>query len=322
MAKVFRLIPFGCWPANWGMTGKRKELAKAEYYWSGEDLERKLLDINYEPDSSEYKFELAKIDKKYNQIGEEDFARAMIEFDPKIDDTTRARELCKHKHRFGKITAEELEYELLDVAYPNHTAEEYLRAKLRLDLRFRTIDEEQYDREILLITYPDTESEDAVKALARHDLKHGKITQEEYDHRLLDLEFTDHESIDYKLRQLDLEKKHGNLSQNEWEKQSATLIGEPWFNIVGADTRGGTNGNSLAIELDWNEFFPRFLEAQGWTGHSDDEIVDRWFDEAMRQMVDPGLTEEQLDAMEDDDYLPSRSSSRRETGDDGLAEYS
>ena len=41
MGKRFRIIPFGLWPANWGLEGKRREEAKLEYYWEGEDLAHK-----------------------------------------------------------------------------------------------------------------------------------------------------------------------------------------------------------------------------------------------------------------------------------------
>jgi hypothetical protein len=261
------------------------------------------------------------MEKRYNKVGEYDYGHGIIAYDPNMDETSKSRELAKFRHRFGKINGEELEYELLDLAHIDKNGEDYRRSRLRLDLRFRRISDEEYERSNLLITYPDDTSEDAVRAMFKHDFKHGKITDEQYDHSLLDLKFDDHESIEYKLAQLDLEKKHGNITENEWEKETATILKEPWFNIMGADQRAGATGSTLAIELDWNEFFPRFLETQGWTGHSDDEIVDRWFEEAMRQMVDPGLSDEQMDAMEDEDYMPPRGTKRRRN-DDGRTEYS
>lgn len=325
MPRVRRIIPFSWWPANWGLSGSRRKRAEAEYYWEGEELDYKLIEIDdpigASAGSDEYKLARLKLDRRYHKIGEYEYSWGLVQYDPNKDAATKARDLAKLKHQFGKINGEELEYELLDLAHVDHESEDYRRAKLRLDLRFRRISDEEFEHGNLLINYPDQDSEEAVKAMLKHDLKHKKITEKTYDERLLDLKFSDKNTIEYKLALLDIAKKHGELSELAWEKESATVIQQPWFNIVGADQRAGGTGTTLAVELDWNEYFPRFLEAQGWTGMTDDDIVNSWFEEAMRQMVDPELTEDQIDAMEDEDYMPRRGAKRRK-GDDGRTEYS
>lgn len=215
MAKINRIIPFGLWPANWGMVGTRRAAAEAEYYWDGEDLDRRLLDINHpDKDSKEHKEALCKIDRRYNKISE--------------------------------IDAE---------------------------------------------------------------------------HLLLELKFDDHESKEFLLAKLDLELKHKAITEQQWEKATATLNGEPWFDYMSGNVTGRKDGQQIAIELDWNEFFPRYLEEQGWTGPTDDAIVDAWFTEAMRQMLLPDLSPDQIQAMEDDDYIPRRGAQRK-PGQDGRTEYS
>jgi hypothetical protein len=288
MGKIRRIIPFGLWPANWGLSGSRRAIAEAEYHWEGEDLDRRLLVINHpDTESKEHRLALVKLDRRYNKIGEFDYEYGLIAHNPAITDTERNAELSKLKHRFGKINAEELDYELLEHAHANKESEAFLKDKLALDI------------------------------------KHKKITEFDRDQTLLDLRFEDHDSKDYLLAALDLQLKHGKITEQQWEKQTATLNKEPWFDYKGGDVQGRKDGQQLAIELDWNEYFPRFLEEQGWSGPTDDAIVDAWFTEAIRQMFLPDLTPEQVEAMEDEDYMPQpqRGTTRRKR-DDGRSEYS
>lgn len=321
MARIRRIIPFSFWPRNWGATGKTREIEEAHYYWDGQDLDLKLLEINYDDkESPEYKTAFLKYQKKYNLIGEFEYGLGIIENDVRLDPQTRAREIAKYRHKFGKISAEDLEYELLDINYPSKIDPEYKRARLQLDLHFRKIGAEEMEYELHTINFPDPDIEEARKNKLKLDLKFGKITEEEYDHALLDMKYDDHEGVEYKIAQLDLEKKHGNITHKEWEKATATLLGEPWFDIMGAEHRNTGDVTQMAIELDWNEHFVKFLESKGWTGITDDEIVDKWFEEAMRQMLDLELPDREEEISEP---LPSPlARTQRTRKDNGRSEYS
>lgn len=89
MGKIHRMIPFGVWPANWGLTGKRREEALAEYYYDGEDLARKLLDIRHDDKRSvEYALAKLRLDWEYGLIEDEAYDRAVLETkhpDPESD---------------------------------------------------------------------------------------------------------------------------------------------------------------------------------------------------------------------------------------------
>jgi hypothetical protein len=52
-------LPFRMLPASWGLKGKSREIAEAEYYYEGLDLERRLAEINSE---SEEDAEVAKLE--------------------------------------------------------------------------------------------------------------------------------------------------------------------------------------------------------------------------------------------------------------------
>ena len=185
MAKLRRIIPFGLWPANWGLTGERLALARAEYFNDGEDLERERARI-LKPEGTELALEMLAIDKKYN-----------------------------------KLSAKDADYEAIRVQFPNDETQEYRLARIELDL------------------------------------------------------------------------KYGEISQNEYEKSLATIKEEPWFKIIGGDHRTYGDGTQLSFELDWNDFFVEDLVANGWGGHTDEEIVDSWFSRTCREMLMEDL--EQID---------------------------
>ena len=283
MAKINRIIPFSWWPANWGLTGSRRAVAEAEYHWDGEDLAYKLLDIRHEDQQSkEYRTDKIKLDYRYHKVGEFEYGIGLIENDVKLTEVERQREAAKYLNRFGKLSAEDLEYKLFELSYEVKDTEAYQREKLKLDVRF------------------------------------GKKTEEEAEHELLDMKFDDKSSIDYKVAQLGLELKYGNITQNQHDKEVATLLREPWFNLIGADQRVQGENIQMAIELDWNDFFIQFLESKGWEGRSPDEIVDRWFESAMRQMSD----RENGDDIDDGSADPMPlAGSRPFKRDDGLTEY-
>jgi hypothetical protein len=286
MAKINRLIPFGWLPANWGLTGSRREKALAEYYYDGEDLAYKLLDIDFPEDQrheNPYRAAKLRLDYRYHKVGEFDYGLGLIETDDRIVENDRQRQLAKYLHKFGRLSAEELEYKLLDLSYEVKNTELYLKEKLALDVQF------------------------------------GHKTQEQADHELLDLKHEDKTTVDYKIAQQALELQWGNITQNQHDKEVATLLEEPWFNFMGADQKIRGENVQMAVELDWNDFFVKFLEGEGWTGSTPDEIVDRWFESAMKQMMNIYEAEN----LEDDgsgDPLPMAGTNRIKR-DDGLTEY-
>lgn len=284
MPKKNNWIPFSWWPANWGLTGKRREIAEAEYYWTGKELDYRLLDINYsDHDSLEYKFEKTKLDYHYHEIDYFEYGLGLIEFDPKLTQKERGIETSKYLNRMGRISVEEMEYQIFETTFDVKDTEEYHRERLKLDIKF------------------------------------NKKTQEEADRFLLDLKSEDKNSIDYKIAQLGIDLKWGKITENQHDKEVATLLREPWFNIIGADKSIQGENVRMAIELDWNEPFIEFLESKGWSGITPDEIVDKWFEEAMRQML--RLEEDSEDESEEEiDPMPMAGINRNQR-DDGLTEY-
>ena len=84
----------------------------------------------------------------------------------------------------------------------------------------------------------------------------------------------------------------------EAEKEAATKAGQPWVAVL--DTQvNPTNIKNGFFELDWNnEFIEQLLDA-GYSGETNEEIVDAWFRTIVTQM----LAEEGLDTEREMGYI-------------------
>jgi hypothetical protein len=76
------------------------------------------------------------------------------------------------------------------------------------------------------------------------------------------------------------EKEESVLS----EKEMATARGEPYVSVI--DTHFDPNNPSNGyFELDWNTQFIQQLVAAGYTGTTEEEIVDKWFSTICQNVV-------------------------------------
>jgi hypothetical protein len=84
----------------------------------------------------------------------------------------------------------------------------------------------------------------------------------------------------------------------EAEKIAATEAGEPWVAVLDTQINPENIKNGF-FELDWNnEFIEELLDA-GYTGESNEQIVDAWFKTLARQM----LEEENVNPNRDMGYI-------------------
>lgn len=68
------------------------------------------------------------------------------------------------------------------------------------------------------------------------------------------------------------------------EKEMATARGEPYIAVIDThfDPKNPANGY---FELDWNTHFIQQLVASGYTGNTEEEIVDKWFNAICQNVV-------------------------------------
>lgn len=101
-------IPFGYLPGHWGLAGKTREIAKAEYELTGPALQKRLLEIRKdEMDEDVYLRKLWVIEVESKEITEEEYHRKLVTLIK--DEKQKALATLELDYRGGKI--EQLEYE-------------------------------------------------------------------------------------------------------------------------------------------------------------------------------------------------------------------
>lgn len=100
-------LPFEWMPGSWGLKGKTRDIAKAEYELVGYDLEFKLLNLKQdELNMDDFKRKMADLELKYNRINDETYHRILA--DLITDQTQKELALTEIDFRANKIS--ELEY--------------------------------------------------------------------------------------------------------------------------------------------------------------------------------------------------------------------
>lgn len=122
--------------------------------------------------------------------------------------------------------------------------------------------------------------------------KYKHITKEDYDYKYADLKFTDgHEGT---LAKLELDKKYGKITDMEYEKAVYSLDGKPWVGVSGSEYNPDHGTSGFSFELDWNDAFVEMCIASGYSGHTDEQVVEQWFEDvASEQYYAEMMTTEQ-----------------------------
>lgn len=110
--------------------------------------------------------------------------------------------------------------------------------------------------------------------------RYGKLT--EHEAALRRLEITQPPGVEYDLAVLKINHTYGKISDVEYQKTHAALSNEPWVCIVnsGFDPSQGVEG--VFFEFDWNQQWIEFLRSHGYTGHTDEQVIDEWFTDVCR----------------------------------------
>lgn len=66
-------------------------------------------------------------------------------------------------------------------------------------------------------------------------------------------------------------------------KELATENKEPWVTVLDTHVNPENPRNGF-FELDWNDYFIVMLRNNGYTGGSDEELVDAWFQDLCREI--------------------------------------
>lgn len=80
------------------------------------------------------------------------------------------------------------------------------------------------------------------------------------------------------------ERKPTKQKKTLSEKEAATAAGKPYIHIVSLDL-DPKDPNIGSVELDWNPLFINLLVQMGYRGHSDEQLVDQWFQNMCRNIL-------------------------------------
>ena len=95
---------------------------------------------------------------------------------------------------------------------------------------------------------------------------------------------------DKELAKLEVQLKNEKIGQYEFDKKVAEIKKEPYVNVVNIDVNP-ENAQAGYMELDWNDHFVKFLHDNGYTGKSDEDVANKWFNDICRTV----LLQEQAD---------------------------
>lgn len=102
--KIKRRIKFGRLPGHWGLTGKLRELAEAEYTLDGEDLEKRKIEINIaERSKEEIAIALLEHEVRYGRLDKKELEKqtATINDEPWVD--IKSLETDPENPRYGGV---------------------------------------------------------------------------------------------------------------------------------------------------------------------------------------------------------------------------
>ena len=78
------------------------------------------------------------------------------------------------------------------------------------------------------------------------------------------------------------------------EKDKATAAGLPWIEVLEVELDPDNIGNG-AFVMDWNDIFVSRLIKAGYTGRTDGDIVDQWFQSVCQNVLAQSFEQEMAD---------------------------
>lgn len=266
-------IPFKWTPASWGLKGKEYNRAEACYDLTGADLDLRLADIDNEHDDIARQREHIKIKLRYGMIDAYEHDIAMAELEPS-ETKDLQRLIVDRKH--GKIDQYAYEIAVLELNTVFNSIETD-RGRLDIDLKHGKIDLYTYEKAVLGLTVTDPIDYD--RGLLEIDHKHGAISDYDYKVKIANL---DHTGTELKIALLGIDLDADKIEQHDHDKQVATLRNEPYVGVIGSDYDSKQGVNGLYFELAWNDQFVQLLSKNGYSGYTDEEVVDKWFSAVCR----------------------------------------
>lgn len=139
----------------------------------------------------------------------------------------------------------------------------------------------------------------------------------ELEKRLAEINIKD--EIKLNVRKLELDLQYENISKSEFKKQRATLLKEPYIEVIEIEHEPD-NPRNCAFEFDWNLHWIELLQKSGYVGETEEDVVNEWLKDIYANV----LIEESEELLETNRTIPmrtTRTTIQDKDGDD-YTEYS
>ncbi len=209
-----------------------------------------------------------------------------------------------------------IDYEIKD---PRHAEE--LRAKLiddpveqnksllRIQHKYHAITDDRYEFQMWKYDNEFATPEEEKKKLLEINWKYKLISEKEYLEGKIEF-MPDGKEKD--LQTLEVLYKYHEITEDDYKKQISTLNGKVWWKLSIESVDDG----SADIELDYNEYFVKYLQETGHPGNDEGEIVDFYVKDLGRKLATGDLNEDE------DVKLITANIIHGTTNEDGTVDYS
>lgn len=143
-----------------------------------------------------------------------------------------------------------------------------------------------YEKELKKLDkkYPYKDSKEYKELLVELDFKYNKIDEYTKFKKLIEIEYTDNEK-DKELKLVELDKKYNKIDVLEYEKRINDINHNPWAKIHFNYNETDDPGN-IQTEIIYNDYFIKKLEEQGYSGTSNEDIVQSWLKQVFAANID------------------------------------
>ena len=186
---------------------------------------------------------------------------------------------------------------------------EMSKSLLRIQHKYHTITDASYEFSMFKLDNEFATEIVLEKKKLEIDWKYNLISEKEYLEGIIEY-MPDGKEKD--IRTLDFLLKYREITEDNYKKQIATLNQKVWWKLSIESTDDGT----ADIELDYNEYFVKFLQETGHPGNDEGEIVDFYVKDLGRKLATGDLNEDE------DVKLIKANMIHGTTDEDGIVTYS
>lgn len=203
-----------------------------------------------------------------------------------------------------------------------------LRGKIREEAKiFYEIDDpKERDYALLELKYRDNDDPEKEKKkkieILNLQKKYGDIDDFEYEIKLAEINNLDPEKMEEEKNEILF--KYKKIDELEYERNKANIRKEPWIKIISEFITEINGKPKLGFKFEWNEYFIKYLEENGYSGFSEEAIVDKWFTDIVKSNI---FSEFEEDVIQEYEMRKKRENSfvrkiKKNVDEQGRSEYS